>query len=393
MKEALYEAVAKVSPEILAMADTIFDNPETAFQETKACRLLTDFLEREGFEVERGLGSLRTAFRAVHENGTGGPAIGLLCEYDALPGIGHACAHHMQGPSVLAAAYAVKESLRDQPYRLVVYGTPAEEGGGGKIRMLEEGFLTELDVALMMHGGPSTQTDVKSLAAASLEVEFRGASSHAALKPEAGRSALDALLLCFNAVEFLREHVPEDTRMHYTVLDAGGPANVVPARAVGDFLIRSYNSFHLKEILRRFKKIVQGASLMTETTYEIREKQRLEAKIPVERLNDILMENARLCGAPSLKPPRDKTGSSDFGNVMHRIPGACIRVSFVDEGTASHSEGFLKEGKSERGHAAILHGAKILAGTASDLITNSALLPEIREEFRTRKEDMVRAAL
>lgn len=390
MKEKLLAAVDGCSDRIASMADFIFDHPETAFRETRASGLLADFLEGEGFAVERGLGSLPTAFRAVWERGSGGPVLGLLCEYDALE-MGHACAHHLQGPAVAAAAKAVKD-VDGPPVRLVVYGTPAEEGGGGKIRMLEEGYLAELEAALMMHGGSATQTDVKSLAAATLHLEFRGRSSHAALKPEAGRSALDALLLAFNAVEFLREHVPEDARMHYTVLDAGGPANVVPARAAGEFSLRSYNSFTLDNLVARLDKIARGAALMTETEHVLTLKKRLEAKIPVESLNRILMENAVLVDAPARKPPRERTGSSDFGNVQHRVPGACIRVAFVDEGISSHSEGFLAEGKTERGHRAAVLGAKILAASVWDLLTRPGALEEVRREFLERKERMAAEA-
>lgn len=391
VKRRLFAAVDRCEAEILAMADRIFDHPELAFEETEASRSLTAFLEREGFSVERGLGSLPTAFRAVYEHGDGGPSIGLLCEYDALEGLGHACAHHMQGPAIVAAAKAVKDVGLGEPYRLVVYGTPAEEGGGGKITMLEEGFFGDIDLALMMHGGPATQTDVKSMAAATVEVAFHGRSAHAALRPDAGRSALDALLLAFQGVEFLREHVPEDSRMHYTVLDAGGPANVVPAKAVGSFSLRSYNSYQLDDMVRRFEKIVKGAALMTETEYGIDIKKRLEAKVPVPALNDLLMANAGLVGAPCIRPPRERTGSTDFGNVMRRVPGSCIRVAFVDEGVASHSEGYLKEGKTDRGHAAIVYGAKILAGTVYDLVTDAALAAGVREDFDKKTKEMAGA--
>ena len=330
MKERLFENIEDRNLKLIEMADYIFDNPELAFKEYKASELLAGYLKDQGFEVEFGLGSLETAFKGVYENGIGGPNIGLLCEYDALP-MGHGCGHHMQGPAIIGAALAIKEVYKNKPYKLTVYGTPAEEGGGGKIKMLAEGYLKELDVALMMHGGPATQVDVKSLAASSIKVVYHGKSSHAALKPEQGRSALDALLLTFHAVEFLREHVLEDTKMHYTVIDAGGPNNVVPKMAVGSFSLRSYNSSYLKSVVARFEDIVKGAALMTGTTYEIIREKDLDSKVPVYCLNDIVMNNAEIINAPNIKPAREKTGSSDFGNVMFIIPGSCIRISFVDE--------------------------------------------------------------
>jgi amidohydrolase len=387
LKENLFKNIDDRSSNLIAMADYIFDNPELSFKEYKASKLLTDYLKKQGFNVEIGLGSLDTAFKAVYENGTGGPNIGLLCEYDALP-MGHGCGHHMQGPAIVGAAAALKELYKDKPYKLIVYGTPAEEGGGGKIKMLEEGYIKELDVALMTHGGPATQVDVKSLAASSIKVIYHGKSAHAAMKPEQGRSALDALLLTFHAVEFLREHVLEDTRMHYTVVNAGGPNNVVPKTASGSFSLRSYNSSYLKTVVSRFEDIVKGAALMTGTSYEIIREKDLDSKVPVYSVNDALMNNAKLINAPNIRPAREKTGSSDFGNVMYVMPGSCIRISFVDENASSHSQEFLDEGKTQRAHEAVINAAKILAGTAFDLIDDPRLLNEVKQEFNDTKARM-----
>lgn len=385
MKQQLFEALDRLAPRLIAMADDIFDHPELGNQEYRASKLLRDFLEEHGFRVESGVGGLETAFRAVYEQGSGGPSIGLLCEYDALESMGHACAHHMQGPAILGAAAALKEVLKDGAFRLVVYGTPAEETTGGKLDMLENGCFRDIDVALMMHGSPTTTTDVKAMALSSFTVTFHGISAHAALKPEAGRGAFDALLLAFQGIEFMREHVPDEVRMHYTVTDAGGPANVVPGRAVGKFVLRSYSRPELDGVVVRFKKIIQGAALMTETTFDIHEDKAMHNKIPVLKLNDVLMENARLVGAPTIRPPREKTGSTDFGNVMYELPGSCIRLAFVPEGTSSHSEGFLKEGKTEAGHAAVIYAAKILAASSFDLIADAKLMNAIRDEFRQNK--------
>ncbi|MZQ99227.1 MAG: amidohydrolase [Acidaminobacter sp.] len=388
MKELLFSRIDQQQEELVQIADYIFDHPEIAFQEELASKKLTHFLEERGFKIELGLGSLPTAFKAVYENGVGGPSIGLLCEYDALEGLGHACGHHMQGPSIIGAAAAIKELIQDKPYKLVVYGTPAEEGGGGKIIMLKEESFKDIDLALMMHGGPATQTDIKSLAAVSLKVSFKGKSAHAALKPEMGRSAFDALLLTFQAVEFLREHVKEDTRMHYTVTNAGGPNNVVPEYAEGSFSLRSYNSAYLDHVVERFENIVKGASLMTETEYKIETEKRLESKVPVHKLNDLLMRNADLIDAPTRKPSREKTGSTDFGNVTYNLPGACIRVAFVDEDASSHSKEFVENGKSERGHQAIISATKILAGTVCDLIHTPQMVDDIKNEFKATKAKM-----
>lgn len=390
MKDRIFDYLESIKQKMCDMSDYIFDNPEYDCNEYKAMEVLTDYLEQNGFKIEKGIGGLETAFRAVYENGMNGPSIGLLCEYDAIENIGHACGHHMQGPSIAAAAVSFKEVYKNKPYKLVIYGTPAEETSGGKIIMIENGCFKDIDIALMFHGSPTTTTDVKCMALSSFKVKFKGKSAHAAIQPESGRSAFDALLLSFNAIEFLREHVKEDTRMHYTVINAGGPDNVVPAEATGTFSLRSYNRAYLDTVIERFKNIIEGASLMTGTTYEILADRPFDSKIPVLKLNEVLMENAKLVNAPTIRPPREKTGSTDFGNVMYYIPGSCIRVAFVPEGTAAHSQEYLNAGKSEDAHNALLIASKILSATCYDLINYENLLHEIKEEFTDRKNEMSR---
>ena len=386
MKAGLYHIIESVRSELIAMSDKIYDNPETGLKEYQASKLLTYWLEAHGFSVERGLAGIDTAFRAVYRHGDGGPNIGLLCEYDALDGMGHACAHHLQGPSILGAAYALKSCASNSSYTITVYGTPAEETVSGKIMLIQRGVtFEELDVALMMHGSGETQTDVKSMAATKFIVTYHGKSAHAAICPENGRSALDALMLAFHGVEILREHVKDDVRMHYTIIDCGGtPANIVPAKATASFYIRSYSRTYLDSVTDRFRKVLQGAAMMTETSVDINVDKAVDNKIPSLILNDVINENAKLSGAPRIRPAREKTGSTDFGNILHRIPGSCIRVAFVPEGSVAHSQEFLDGGKTEDAHNAVIFGAKILAGTALDLIENPELLRDIQAEHRDR---------
>ncbi len=388
MKDMIFDYLELIKHQIFNMSDYIFDNPEYDCNEYKAMKTITDYLGNRGFKLERGIGGLETAFRASYENGVNGPSIGMLCEYDAIENIGHACGHHMQGPAIAAAAVSFKEIYKNKPYKLVIYGTPAEETSGGKIIMIENGCFRDIDVALMFHGSPTTTTDVKCMALSSFKVKFKGKSAHAAIQPDSGRSAFDALLLSFNGIEFLREHVKEDTRMHYTVTNAGGPDNVVPAEATGTFSLRSYNRAYLDTVIERFMKIIEGASLMTETSYEIAADRPFDSKIPVLKLNDVLMKNAKLVEAPTIRPPREKTGSTDFGNVMYNVPGSCIRVAFVPEGTSPHSQEYLNAGKSEDAHNAALIASKILAATCYDLISEENLLLEIKKEFSDRKNEM-----
>ena len=373
-------------PDLTGMADDIFDHPELGPHEEYASSRLCQYLENHGFTVERGIGGLKTAFRAVWKNGKGGPNLGLLCEYDALPGLGHGCGHHMQGPAILGAACALQQAADDRPFTITVYGTPGEENISGKYIMIQNGIhFEDLDVALMMHGGPATQTDIKCLACADVKLAFHGKAAHAALKPEAGRSSLDATMLAFHALECLREHVPSDVKIHYNILDAGGTkANVVPSYTCTDLYVRADTVGTVKTVLKRVENIVRGAELMTDTRADFEVSKILDNKIPNLTLNLILMKHARALGAPNCQEPRERTGSTDFANVMHRVPGSCIRVAFVPDGTSSHSQEFIAAGKSGKAHEAVRFGAKILADTCVELIYHPEEVSAMKEEFKTR---------
>ncbi len=429
LKERIFEEIDRQKERLCEMADIIFDHPECDGEEMMAADLLCGYLAENGFTVERPIAGLKSAFRAVYHSvgsgaegsgrmaeppagpaepptglaeppaglaeppaglaaSPGGPAprIGLLCEYDALAGLGHGCGHHMQGPACLGAAVALKNCCRDQAFTLVVYGTPAEETFGGKINMMEAGYLKDIDVALMMHGGPDTCTDIRCLALSSFDVTFYGKKAHAAIMPEEGRSAFDALLLAFQGVEFLREHVRDDVRMHYTVKTLPGPENVVPSEAVGSFALRSFSRDYLDQVAERFRDIVRGAALMAGVTCEIAEKPALANKVPNLTLNDLLVENARLAGAPGIKPPRERTGSTDFGNVMHELPGSCIRVKFVPSGTSSHSKDYVEAGKTEAAHSCVVYGAKAMAGASLDMLMDCKIMESIKREFAEKRE-------
>lgn len=386
MKALLSNYIDEKRQDILDMADFIFDHPELGLKEFQSVAKIKEYLKEHNFIMEENIYGYETAFRASYVVGNGGPSIGLLCEYDALEGLGHACAHHMQGPSIIAAAVALKEVLKDFHFKIVVYGTPAEETLGAKVFMAERGAFQDIDIALMMHGSPTTTTDVKSMALSNFDVLFHGTSAHAALAPEQGRSALDGILLMSHGIEFLREHVKEDTRMHYTITDAGGAANVVPKLAKAKVSIRSYDRKYLDTVVERVKKVIQGAAMMTETECEIIQTKALDSKIPVLSLNELLMKNAEILSAPRITPPREKTGSTDFGNVMYRVPGSCIRIAFVPVGSSSHSDIYIEKGKTEEAHQAIILASKILAYTAYDLVSDKNNLQRVQEEFSTNKK-------
>ena len=385
--EQIRQALTAYLPELTAMADQIYDLAEPGMEEFQSSKLLAEYLQNHGFTVEMGIAGLPTAFRAVYEQGEGGPSFGFLAEYDALKNIGHACGHHMQGPSIIGEALALRDTCKEQSYKIVVYGTPAEETIGGKIIMQEKGCFKDIDIALMMHAAPSTCVDLRCMALECFYVNFHGVESHAAMSPDKGKSAFDAALLSFQGIEFLREHVKEDSRMHYTVLDAGGPSNIVPGRTRAEYTLRSYSTDYLENVIvPRFYDIIKGACLMTGTTYDIERSYPFKAKIPCITLNDLIMENAGQFDAPQITGPREKTGSTDFGNVMYDVPGCCIRTAFVPEGTSAHSKEYLDAGKTDKAHAALRSGSEILAGTCVDILENPELLQKIKEEFQERKK-------
>ena len=387
LKEKLFNKVSELAPCYYALSDYIWDHPEIGFQEHEACRVLTERLSELGFQVETGVGGLSTAFRAVYQHGNGGPSIGLLAEYDALPILGHGCAHHMQGPALILCAEALMSELTDHPYKLVVYGTPAEEAAPAKQQMWDNGCFRDIDVALMVHGSVNTATDESSLASMNYTVSFHGVSAHPGLYPERGRSAFEALQLAFHGIDMMRAHVMEDVRLHYICVNPGTPQNAIPAEASGRFLLRCRNSFSYLETVRdRFFNIVKGAALMTDTTYDISEGMVWPNKIPALELNKIIMENAKAADCPEIAPPRVHTGTTDFAAVMQHLPGSCLRIKMVEAPITSHTPEFAAAGKSEGARYAILKSAQALAGTCVDLICDAELLPRIQADYQARQE-------
>jgi len=387
MKENIYTTVEQIRDMIIGINDFIHENPELGHQEFKAAELLTRTLAEHGFQVEKGVAGLPTAFKATYTSKPGGPVIGLLCEYDALEGLGHGCGHNLQASSITGAAIALRNNLGDLPATIIVFGTPAEETTSGKVPMAEAGLFDGLDAALMMHGGDRTTVDGKSLAINSVDFVFTGKAAHAAVSPEQGISALDAVLLTFNGIEYLREHVRSDVKIHGTITDGGTAPNIVPERAAAKFLIRAADREYLNTVVERVFNVARGAALATGAKLTIHEGKALDNKLNVQRLNDLLLENARQVGAREITPPRQSTGSTDFSTVTHRVPGACLRVSFVPFGVSNHTREWVEAGKSPDGHAAVITAAKAIAGTVYDLITMPDVLHEIQEEFKAAKSN------
>lgn len=388
MKKDLFEKVASYRDDMIVLADAIYDHPELALHETFAAETLCSYLSKKKFQVKQNIGGLETAFRAEIENGSGGPSIGLLAEYDALPGVHHACGHHMQGPVMIAAWMALCEMLpKDRPWKVVLYGTPGEEGGGGKIIMANNGCFRDIDVALMMHGGDMTTYDPFMSANVRFNVTFRKVSEQPASCPRGGSVAFDALLLAMNGVEFMREHMIDNARIHYapccvkhTSLDSGDD------KASGDFMMRCLSDTYLDDMIVRFKNIVKGAAMMTATSYSIEGNgMRMRACFPNQPLADLFYKNAELAKAPRITVPRGTMGSTDFGNVMELVPGICARVAFAPAGTGAHSLEWAKVGKSQEAHDCIVTSAKIIAGMTWDIVMNPELMDAIRADYKIHR--------
>ena len=391
LDQVLLEKIHAYAPECQKMADEIFDRPEMGYEEHFASQLLTDWLKAHGWQVELGTGGLPTAFRACYQCGQSGPRIGLLCEYDALK-MGHACGHHMQGPLMLMVAQAIRERLTDENYTLVVYGTPAEEGPQGKKKMIDAGCFQDLDLALMTHAAPNTTVDIKSLAGGRFEVEYTGVAAHAALTPELTRSGMDALLLCFDGIRYLRGHVKEDVKFYTSILECQGtPNNQDDTVARGVISLRTYSQEDVEGLEKRLIKVIEGAALMTETEVRYKKVQQVAGKLPNLTLNHLIMRYAVELDAPQRLEYRTRTGSTDFAYVTQMMPGAVSRFAFVPEGSTSHSQIFLDFGKSKEAHDGMVMGAQILGMTVFELITNPDTFAMAQEEYRRRKSGDLKA--
>ncbi len=382
-KKALFSFVDEQKDNMVSAAFKIFDKPEIGYEEHFASELLENMLEGEGFNVEKGIAGLDTAFRATWSNGEGGINIGILGEYDALKDLGHGCGHHMQTPAAIGAAVAIKKVFEgsDIPFTVTVYGTPAEETTGGKIIMAKEGYFSELDIALSTHAARKEAfVGAKSMALRSFNVTYKGKSAHAAGSPYLGRSAADAMFLSFNGIEFMREHVKDGSRMHYTIKEALGPSNIVPAEAKCAYTLRSYDNKYIDELEERFRKIVQGACLMTETEAEIVQTTDYAARKGNKVLADLAHKNLDELGiACEENFLRDSSGSTDFGNVSVMVPSALVYLGYKN--ASSHSQDWVDAGKTENAVQCIMDSAKTMAGMMYDLIKNPEIAKEAKKEF------------
>ena len=375
-------AIEAAWPELEAFALDLHAHPELMFEEHRSAAALADALRSAGFEVETGVGGLETAFLARHRFGPGGPRVALLAEYDALPEMGHACGHNLIATAALGAARALRETLATDAGELLVIGCPAEEGGGGKILLLQAGVFEGIDAALMFHPGSRTMTIRGALAATRVTMRFFGKAAHAASTPELGINALDACILTFNAVNSLRQHVKDETRIHGIITHGGSAPNIVPEYAEAKFLIRHRRSSEVALLRERVLAAARGSAAAVGARVEFDEGLAYaERKVNVPMANRFA-EHLEAQGEPvKAAPAIGGVGSSDFGNVSQVLPAIHPYVAIVPEGVSAHTPEFAAAAASPAGLRGLRLAATAMAATAADLITDPGLLATVRADF------------
>jgi len=363
----------------------IHANPELAFKEFKAASWLTEYLAENGFSIERGVCELPTAFRASYGNGR--PVIAILAEYDALPGIGHACGHNLIATSAVGAGVASKAIVNKFGGSILVIGTPGEELYGGKGIMVEKGIFDNVDVAMMVHPGVLSAAVVEPLACQILKIEFFGKASHAAARPEAGINALEAMLQSFNAINSLRQHIKDRARIHGIITHGGEAANIVPDYSAGDFIVRAEDDSYLDELKERVINCFTGAATATGATLEYKWGEvRYSAMINNLTLARLFKQNMQLVGRKMhLVDSERGFGSTDMGNVSQLVPAIHPVITIAPTEVLLHSPQFALAAASEAGTQGLLDAAKALAMTAFDLLANPEMVTKAKEEFWRRR--------
>lgn len=415
-KKVLLERIESIKGELIKMNDWLYQNPESGHKEVKAVELLTGFLKSKGWKVEVGVDkiapywepilekawkmkTLPTAFKATFPGQEGGPTIAFLVEYDALRGPGgkafHGCQHNMQSPIGIGAAVTLSEVMKEFkiPGRIVVWGTPAEEiPPPVKAIMFDSGCFKDVDIAIMFHGGDKTSRNnpgPSGMALDSLEFVFQGKASHASMVPWEGRSALDAVILMYNAIDALREHSDPGTRMHGVITDGGAAPNIVPERAATVWFIRHFKRSYVDKQVERVKDIVKGAALMTGTTVKIESQGRYDNSINIDTLEKIAFQYAKEFGSSDPKEPDScppTTGAStDFGTVSYNIPSITVQVKSAPAGCPLHSQQMEEATVSELGHKALVAATKVEAALALDLLTKPGLIDQVKKEHAELK--------
>lgn len=381
----LHADIDALSPLLREVSIKIHDHPELRFEEHRAAGWIADAVTSEGIAVERGTGGLATSFRA--RAGSSGPRIAILAEYDALPEIGHACGHNLIASGALGAFLGLARQKEGLPGTVELIGTPAEEGGGGKIRLIEAGIFEGVDAAMMFHPFDRDLLAHPTLAAMWIEMVFQGKPSHAAIAPWDGASALTACLQTFHLVDSQRIHFRDGVRVHGFIKDGGQAVNIIPERAVCEFSVRAFDLGELSRVRAIVERCARGAAMACGASVEIHPRPGYK-----DLVNNLAMarrfgEHFRALGrAPAEVDPNVGTGSTDMGDVSHVVPSIHPWVAICDRDEATcHQRAFAACAAGERGHASMLAAAKAMAQTAVDLMEDGALLSEAKRELEARR--------
>ena len=391
-------AIEESRQALLDLSKDIHSHPELNYQEHYSSGALADFLQSRDFQVERGVGGLETAFRATIPGGAGeGPTIAVLAEYDALPEIGHGCGHNLIAMAAMGAALGLQANAQDLPGTAVVIGTPAEEGGGGKIRLLESGVFDGVDATLSSHPFsnrtmiPTTAPagESWSLAMVGYRYIYHGKAAHAAAAPEAGINALNAVIHLFTGIDALRQHLRDDVRIHGIITDGGLAPNVVPEFAAANFMLRCRDREYLSDVVvGKVKQVAEGAASMTGARLEVQEFYPFYENVqPNVTLAQAVGTNAKALGMRMDEPLSGRPGgggSTDFGNVSQVMPAFEMRFAVSEEPVAAHSREMTETAITDLALSNALLVAKTLSLTAGDLLRDATLLESAKTEFADR---------
>ncbi|RKN84174.1 M20 family metallopeptidase [Paenibacillus ginsengarvi] len=384
MKSQLLQAIDRQQDTLKEIALYIGNHPELGHEEMLASARLKSELERQGFRVESNTLGLKTAFVATYESVKPGPTVAFLCEYDALPGLGHACGHHLICTMGLGAAIGLKAVIDTIGGVIRVFGTPAEETTGAKVPMAEAGLFDDVDIALMAHPFYRFEKSGSSLAMDALQFEFHGKAAHAAANPQDGVNALDAVVQLFNSINALRQQLPSHVRIHGVIIDGGIAPNIIPEYAAARFYIRSGNRPCTDETVRKVLLCAEGAALQTGCTLQTSNYEYSYDELRTnEPLSETFTSNLLELGIQpgEIKEGQDH-GSLDLGNVSRRCPSIHPFVQVIDETFNLHTPEFRDLSMKERALDGMLLGAKALAATAYDVVVDSELLRRIKMAFR-----------
>ncbi|EQK43187.1 amidohydrolase family protein [[Clostridium] bifermentans ATCC 638] len=368
MKSILFEKGKEIHKELCEISDFIYHNPELGNEEYKAVEKLTSFLQEHNFEIETEFLGIKTAFRATYDSNKEGPTIGYLCEYDALPEIGHGCGHNMIGAMSAGAGVILSKVLNEIGGKIIVYGTPAEETNGAKVIFAEQGVFDELDVAMMVHPSDKTIESGTSMALYPLQFTYTGKTAHAASCPQDGINALNSVIQLFNGIDALRQHVTPDVRIHGIITNGGVAANIVPDKAIAQFYFRASTKEILDDILVKVKNIAQGAALMTGSKLEMTRYELPNDNLKTNKsLSEAFSKNLRKLGIKDIYESKD-TGSSDIGNVSHKTPTIHPYIGISNFNVTGHSVNMADATITPFAHERLLIGALALAYTGYDVL-------------------------